>query len=128
MSDTVEIKLEKYEQIHNGFKKGFVTEIDTSLIHKGHRAHAFAAGHDSRNPEVEELNQDCKNLVEINNNQAKVIDGLQAEIEKLKEIITQVHSWIVCSAITTPEDMMENADWIEDITNLKINMLYNVEE
>ena len=57
-----------------------------------------------------------------------VMFTLNTEVEKLKEIITQVHSWIVCSSIATPEDMMKNADWIEDITNLKTNMLYNKEE
>lgn len=46
------------------------------------------AGHDSRNPEVEHLKQDCKNLVEINNNQAKIVDGLQAEIKELKIAIS----------------------------------------
>ena len=55
----------------------------------------------------------------------EILQISNTENKKLKEIITQVHSWIVCSSIATPEDMMKNADWIEDITNLKTNMLYN---
>ena len=33
---------------------------------------------------VEDLKQDCKNLIEINNNQAKIVDGLQDEINILR--------------------------------------------
>ena len=56
----------------------------------------------------------------------KVVD-VDEKIKDLKEIISQVHSWIVCSAISSPEDMIKSADWIEDITNLDVNMLYNKE-
>ena len=65
MSDTVEIKYEEYEKIHNGLKEGFVTKSDTSLIHKGHRAHAFHAGHDSRNPEINKLTSENKQLTKL---------------------------------------------------------------
>ena len=88
MNDPVDLKYEEYEKIHNGLKSGFVTQVDTSLIHKGHRAHGFYAGHDSRNPEVAELKQDCKNLVEINNNQAKIVDGLQIEIKRAYDYLS----------------------------------------
>ncbi len=47
--DKMQEALEKYEQIHNGLKKGFVTQIDPSLIHKGHRAHGFYAGFKAAN-------------------------------------------------------------------------------
>ena len=55
------------------------------------------------------------------------IKKLEGKNSDLRVIIMQVHSWIVCSAITSPEDMMENADWIEDITDLSKKLLYNVE-
>lgn len=38
-------------------------------------------------------------------------------IEKLRRIISEVHSWVVCAAITTPEDMAQNFERIEEITN-----------
>jgi hypothetical protein len=39
------------------------------------------------------------------------------EIEALRKIITEVHAWIVCAAITTPADMAQNFARIEKITN-----------
>lgn len=41
----------------------------------------------------------------------------QLEAYKLEKIIQEVHSWIVCAAITTPEDMAQNFERIEQITN-----------
>ncbi len=41
------------------------------------------------------------------------------EVDKLKEIINEVHSWIVCTPLATAEDMMQNAERIELITNLE---------
>lgn len=38
------------------------------------------------------------------------------EILRLRSIIDCVHSWIVCSAITTDEDLMQSADYITRIT------------
>lgn len=39
------------------------------------------------------------------------------EIERLHRVISEVHSWVVCAAITTPEDMAQNFTRIEQITN-----------
>lgn len=39
------------------------------------------------------------------------------EIEALQKIITEVHTWVVCAAITTPADMAQNFARIEKITN-----------
>lgn len=38
------------------------------------------------------------------------------EIETLQKIIAEVHSWVVCAAITTPEDMAQNFERIAKIT------------
>ncbi|HDY75601.1 MAG TPA: hypothetical protein ENH49_03670 [Candidatus Marinimicrobia bacterium] len=43
----------------------------------------------------------------------------QAErIKELGKIINEVNSWAVCSAIATPEDMMQNIKHIAKITNI----------
>lgn len=34
----------------------------------------------------------------------------------LLAVVQEVHSWIVCAAITTPEDMMQSAGRITEIT------------
>lgn len=39
------------------------------------------------------------------------------EIEALRKIVAEVHAWVVCAAITTPEDMAQNFARIEKITN-----------
>lgn len=41
----------------------------------------------------------------------------EKEITRLRAILYEVHSWIVCAAIATPQDMMQNAERIEQITN-----------
>lgn len=38
------------------------------------------------------------------------------EVERTRKIINEIHSWIVCAAITTPEDMAQNFDRICEIT------------
>jgi hypothetical protein len=38
------------------------------------------------------------------------------EVERLRKVTAEVHSWIVCAAITTPEDMAQNFDRICEIT------------
>lgn len=42
--------------------------------------------------------------------------ALTHEIEILRSIIDEVHSWIVCAAIASPEDMMQSAERIAKIT------------
>lgn len=44
------------------------------------------------------------------------IAWLLCHIDDLNEIIAEVHSWAVCSAIATPEDMMQNIGRIGKIT------------
>lgn len=39
------------------------------------------------------------------------------EVEELRKIVNEVHAWIVCAAITTPEDMAGNFERIEHITS-----------
>jgi hypothetical protein len=41
----------------------------------------------------------------------------EKEIARLKSIISEIHSWIVCACITTPEDMAENFDRVAQITD-----------
>lgn len=43
--------------------------------------------------------------------------SLAAEISRLESIISEFHSWIVCSAICTDEDMMNNSHRIAAITH-----------
>lgn len=45
-----------------------------------------------------------------------IVAARDAEIERLRGKLDEVHAWIVCSAIATPEDMMQNAGRIEEIT------------
>ena len=40
-----------------------------------------------------------------------------AEIARLLAVVQEVHSWVVCSAIATPEDMGQNFERIEKITS-----------
>ena len=42
--------------------------------------------------------------------------ALIKEVERLRAIVEEVHSWIVCSAIAAPEDMMQNAPQIIALT------------
>lgn len=37
-------------------------------------------------------------------------------IDELEAVVSEVHSWIVCAPIATPEDMMQNANHIIAIT------------
>lgn len=41
-----------------------------------------------RDPEIKALKQDCKNLVEIINNQAEIMKSKDIEIKKLREALT----------------------------------------
>lgn len=38
------------------------------------------------------------------------------EIAELRKRLSEVHSWIVCAAIASPEDLMQNAQQIIDVT------------
>lgn len=52
----------------------------------------------------------------------KLADALAeqlAEVTRQQQIIDEVHSWIVCAPIATPDDMMQNAQRIIDITGPK---------
>jgi len=40
-----------------------------------------------------------------------------SEEDRLRAIISEVHSWAGCASIATPEDMMQNIDRIIEITN-----------
>ncbi len=44
-------------------------------------------------------------------------DILAREILRLQEVIAEVQAWIVCAAIATPEDMMQSAPRIAEITS-----------
>jgi hypothetical protein len=41
---------------------------------------------------------------------------VEGELARLQSIIDEVHAWIVCAAIATAEDMMQNAERICVIT------------
>lgn len=66
---------------------------------------------------VKEQNAAMDEIIMNLKRRVKQIHSDENEIERLKSIIGVVHSWIVCAAITTPADMMQNAEWIERITN-----------
>lgn len=40
----------------------------------------------------------------------------ERRIAELETKLNEVHSWIVCAAIASPDDMMQNAERIEEIT------------
>jgi hypothetical protein len=49
----------------------------------------------------------------------QLVDAWAAQAEEaqaLREKLDEVHAWIVCSAIASPEDMMQSASRIEEIT------------
>ena len=45
-----------------------------------------------------------------------VLSMLQ-EVEELRQIVNEVHSWIVCACMATPEEMAGNFERIEQITS-----------
>lgn len=47
----------------------------------------------------------------------KLIFAMTCEIEQLRARLDEVHSWIVCAAIASPADMMQNAPRIIDVTD-----------
>lgn len=49
---------------------------------------------------------------------AQTIEAMDTEISELRARLTEVNNWIVCACIATPEDMMQSAIHIENITNL----------
>lgn len=38
-----------------------------------------------------------------------LVGALAHEVEDLRARLSEIHSWIVCAAIATPEDLMQNA-------------------
>ena len=47
---------------------------------------------------------------------ADTIRALQADLDNALAVVSEVNSWAVCGAITTPEDMMQNIERIVEIT------------
>lgn len=45
----------------------------------------YIAGHKSRDEEIQRLEADCRDLVEINENQAEIVEGLEADKKLMKE-------------------------------------------
>lgn len=45
------------------------------------------------------------------------VQAQAAEIARLRTVVEEVHSWIVCAAIASPEDMAQNFQHIETITS-----------
>lgn len=39
------------------------------------------------------------------------------EVNRLRKIVDETHSWIVCAAIASPEDMTQNFKRIAEITS-----------
>lgn len=92
MNDTIKEKFEEY-------KKNTCNECLTECENQRHadlcyNKEDFNAGHDSRNHEVDVLQRDCKNLIEINNNQSKILDGLEAENKKIRERVKLAYGLI----------------------------------
>jgi hypothetical protein len=46
----------------------------------------------------------------------RFIHHMLAEIVRLRGVVDEVHSWIVCAPIATAEDMMQSAEHIMEIT------------
>lgn len=47
---------------------------------------------------------------------AGFVHALLNRIDELEAVKAEVHSWIVCAPIATPEDMMQSAEHITEIT------------
>lgn len=43
------------------------------------------------------------------------VEALEAERDRLRDVVGEVHAWIVCSCIASSDDMMQNAERIEFI-------------
>lgn len=46
----------------------------------------------------------------------KFINAVVDEVKRLREVVNEVHAWVVCGAITSPEDMAANFSRIAAIT------------
>ena len=46
----------------------------------------------------------------------KMVYACFCEIAELRKRLSEVHSWVVCAAIASPEDLMQNAQRIIDVT------------
>lgn len=46
----------------------------------------------------------------------KLVFSMAQEIERLREVASEVHSWAVCACLTTPDDMAQNFPRIVEIT------------
>ncbi len=42
--------------------------------------------------------------------------AMTCEIQRLREIVKEINLWVVCSAISTPEDMAQNFPRVSEIT------------
>jgi hypothetical protein len=78
---------EEFEKFYRGFN---LTKTKTkSKLYESNEVQGMWAAWQtcwkSRDEEIKKLNQDCKNLVEINNNQAELMESRDAKIEKLHE-------------------------------------------
>ncbi|AXY83345.1 hypothetical protein [Acidovorax phage ACPWH] len=51
----------------------------------------------------------------------RLVLAMAQELEDLRVRLDEVHSWIVCAVISTPADMMQNAEHICAITAPKEN-------
>ena len=49
--------------------------------------------------------------------QCPVSEAMAAELVVLRKRLDEVHAWIVCAAITSPEDLLQNAPRIIAITD-----------
>jgi hypothetical protein len=55
----------------------------------------YRKGYKARDKEVKNSNQDCKNLVEVNNNQAKIMESKDEEIKKLEKQQMDIHYYLM---------------------------------
>jgi hypothetical protein len=61
----------------------------------------------------------CDKCVEPRDGRLAALEKLavvEAENRRLREIIGEVHSWVVCARIASPEDMSQNFPRIAEIT------------
>ena len=48
----------------------------------------------------------------------KLLEKQDDTIRELEDRLGEIHSWAVCAAITTPEDMLQNIGRVEEVSNL----------
>lgn len=85
--DKIREEFEKFKKYQGAeYPQYFIDPSDPWSTH----LHTFEAGYKVRDEEVKILNQDCKNLVDVNNNQAKIMESRDPQVKKLRAYLERI--------------------------------------